>query len=361
MRRVKTRSIGRIIRMVRKIPVLLLAAVCSLAAADFGPPTGSRFPTFNLPDQTGQLHNSRSLLGPKGAVILFYQSADWCPYCKAQLKELEQHQEAFRKLGLGVAAVSYDSSAILKDFAGRAAIHFPLLSDSNLKTIRLLHILNEDAPHSSPLYGAARLGWFVLDAKGVIVAKYFEEDTSQSYTSASILLHQFGWVPPEPARKVEGKQLTATIGASNSMVAPGQRVALTLDIDLQENLHVYAPGVDNYIPIEWKIEDSDTAQAHAPVFPHAEKLYLKAINETVPTYTNRFRLTRDITIPAEDKLKAKVDGSGHFTVDSVLNYQACDDRMCYFPQKVRLQWTFEYEPLDQQRAPGELQRRRSDP
>jgi len=340
-------SFARIIGIVRKIPVLLLVALCPLAAADFGPPTGSHFPAFNLPDQTGKLHSSRSLLGPKGAVILFYQSADSCPYCKAELKELEQHQEAFHKLGVGIVAVSHDSPAVLKDFAGPAGIHFPLLSDSDSKPLRA--------------FGADRPGWFVLDAKGVIAAKYFEEGASQSYTAAAILVHQFGWAPPETPRKVEGKQLTATIGASNLRVAPGQRVALTVDIDLQENLHVYAPGVDNYIPIDWKIEDSDTAQAYPPVFPHAEKLFLKAINETVPTYTNHFRLIRDITIPPEEKLKAKVDGAGHFTVDSVLNYQACDDRMCYFPQKVRLQWTFEYEALDKPRVSAELQRRPLEP
>ncbi len=325
-----------------KIPVLLLAAVCSLGAADIGPPAGSRFPAFNLPDQDGKLHSLRSLLGPKGAVILFYQSASGCPFCKVQLDELERHQAAFHKLGVGVAAVSNDSTAILKDYSGHTAIHFPLLSDSTSKTVQSLHIMNSDA---------ARPGWFVLDGKGAIVAKYFEEDSNQSYTSAGILLHHFGWNPPEPGRRVEAKQLVATLGASNSTVAPGQRVALTLDIDLQPDLHVYAPGVDNYIPIEWKMDDSATAQPHEPVLPHAVKLYLKAINETVPTYTNHFRLTRDITIPSEDKLKTAVDGAGHFAVDGVLNYQACDDRMCYFPQKVRLQWTFEYEPLDKQRAP----------
>jgi peroxiredoxin len=333
----------------RKIPVVLLAVACSFAA-DIGSPTGSRFPAFNLPDSSGKIHSLRSVLGPKGAVILFYASADGCPSCKAQLNELEQHQEAFHKLGLGVAAVSNDSTTILKDFAGRAAIHFPLLSDSDSKTIRSLHIVNGDAAQ-----GVARLGWFVLNARGAIVAKYFEEDSSQSYTSAGILFHQFGWTPPGPTRTVEGKQITATLGASNTTVAPGQRVALTLDIDLQPNLHVYAPGVDNYIPIEWKMDDSATAQVHAPVFPHAEKLYLKAINETVPAYTSHFRLTRDITIPAEDKLKAAVD-AGHFAVDSTLNYQACDDRLCYFPQKMRLQWTFEVEPLDKQRVSPELQR-----
>ena len=120
---------------------------------------------------------------------------------------------------------------------------------------------------------------------------------------------------------------------------------------------MYAPGVSDYIPIEWKMEDSGAAQAQPPVFPQAQKLFLEAINETVPAYTNHFRLTRDITVPAEDKLKAAVDGSGHFAVDSTLRYQACDDRMCYLPQTVHLQWTFQYEALDKQRASAELQRR----
>jgi hypothetical protein len=287
----------------RSIPVLLLAAACSLQALDVGPPIGSRFPAINPPDL-------RSSMGPKGAAILIYQSADRCPFCKAQLLELEQHREVFHKLGLGVVAVSYDSVAILKDFAGRAA----------------------------------RPGWFVLDAKGVIVAKYFEEDASQCYTSAAILLHQFGWIPPGSTHVVEGKQLTATIGASNSTVAAGQRIALTLDIDLEPNMHVYAPGVEGYIPIDWKMQDSDTAQVHAPVFPRAEKLYLKAIDETVPAYRSHFRLTRDITIPPEDQLKPAVDGAGHFAVDGSLRYQACDDRVCYIPQVLRLQWTFQKEP-----------------
>ncbi len=55
-----------------------------------------------------------------------------------------------------------------------------------------------------------------------------------------------------------------------------------------------------------------------PSFPRAEKLYLKAIDETVPAYRSHFRLTRDITIPPENKLKSAVNGSGHFTVDGSL-------------------------------------------
>jgi peroxiredoxin len=34
-------------------------------------------PDFSLPDQSGKNHSLKSLLGPKGAVILFFRSADW--------------------------------------------------------------------------------------------------------------------------------------------------------------------------------------------------------------------------------------------------------------------------------------------
>src|SRR5208282_1375341 len=81
-------------------------------------------------------------------------------------------------------------------------------------------------------------GWIVLDTRSIVVAKF-----DPSYTSAAVLVHQFGWTPSGPVKEVEGKQLTAAIGASNSTVAPGQRVALTLDVELGPNMHVYAPGV----------------------------------------------------------------------------------------------------------------------
>ena len=176
-------------------------------------------------------------------------------------------------------------------------------------------------------------GWIVLDAKSIVVAKY-----DPSYTLAALLVHQFGWTPPDPAKEVEGKQLTATVGASNSTVAPGQRIALTLDVELGPNMHVYAPGVEGYIPIDWKMEDSGAAQAHAPVFPRAEKLYLKAIDETVPAYRGHFRLIRDITIAP--------GAAGSFAVDGSLRYQACDDRVCYIPQTLRFEWNFERQTLD---------------
>ena len=271
--------------------------------------------------------------------------------------ELEQRKEQFEKLGLGVAAVSYDSVIILQNFAERKRIHFPLLSDGDSAVIRRMGLLNETVERNSAYYGIPHPGVFVLDAKGIIRGKYFEDNFRERYTSAGILLHQFGLIPEEAKSEVAGRQLKLTASASNSSVAPGQRLVLVLDIELNPGMHVYAPGVEGYIPIDWKMKDSAAATAEPAKYPASEKVFLKAINETVPAYRNHFRLTRDITIQQDDKLKPALDGAGHLTVEGSLRYQACDDRICYIPQELPLKWTFQYQARDLERVPEALQRK----
>jgi AhpC/TSA family protein/cytochrome c biogenesis DsbD-like protein len=270
--------------------------------------------------------------------------------------ELEKNKDEFKRLGLGLAAVSYDSVEVLHNFSERRAIHFPMLSDSDSKTIRALNILNDTAPKDSPFFGIPFPGSFILDGKGVIVAKYFEEDFRERYTAADILARQFGVSAPEGKTEVEGRQLRLTASASNSSVAPGQRVALTLDIELKPNMHVYAPGVEGYIAIDWRMKNSDAGTAHDIAYPPSTKLHLQAIDETVPVYRDRFRLTRDITIAQDAQLKPALDNTGKFAIEGVLRYQACDDRVCYIPQELPLKWSFQYESFDRQRVPKELQR-----
>ena len=42
-----------------------------------GPQVGTKVPDFSLADQTGRTHTLKSILGPKGAVLVFFRSADW--------------------------------------------------------------------------------------------------------------------------------------------------------------------------------------------------------------------------------------------------------------------------------------------
>ena len=60
-----------------KLGVLSVLTTVSLCARDYGPPIGARMPAVRLQDQDGKARALKSLLGPKGAVILVFRSADW--------------------------------------------------------------------------------------------------------------------------------------------------------------------------------------------------------------------------------------------------------------------------------------------
>lgn len=76
------------------MPKFVLAAVVALsvlsdpALADarqaqpvdtstIGPQVGAVAPAFDLVDQFGKSHTLQSVLGPKGAMLVFFRSADW--------------------------------------------------------------------------------------------------------------------------------------------------------------------------------------------------------------------------------------------------------------------------------------------
>jgi hypothetical protein len=54
----------------------LLAATAG-AAVKTGPEVNARIPDFSLPDQNGMVQTLKSITGPKGAMLVFYRSADW--------------------------------------------------------------------------------------------------------------------------------------------------------------------------------------------------------------------------------------------------------------------------------------------
>jgi hypothetical protein len=271
--------------------------------------------------------------------------------------ELQAKLEEIRKQGLGVAAISYDSQAILKNFAGRSGITFPLLSDEGSKTIRAFGILNEDVPAGTPFAGIPHPGTYIVDPGGRVTAKYFEDDYTQRFTASDILVRQFGLAAGSAHATAETRHLRLSSSASADRARSGQRIALTLDVELKPDMHVYAPGVAGYIPIEWSMAPGEAIIAHPVVTPPSKKLHLPAIDETVSVYGGQFRLVREITIAKDAKLKPLLDSSGNLTIAGTFRYQACDNRMCYIPQTVPVKWTIHIDAHDRQRVPAPLQKK----
>jgi hypothetical protein len=105
--------------------------------------------------------------------------------------ELGRHEADIRKLGYGVAALSYDSPEALAHFARRKDLRFPLLSDPESKVIDAFGIRNT-AIAEGFAKGTPRPGLFLLNAKGRVEGKYFEEDYRERITVSSILTGRFG-------------------------------------------------------------------------------------------------------------------------------------------------------------------------
>jgi peroxiredoxin len=86
---------------------------------------------------------------------------------------------------LKLAAISYDSPAILKDFALRHKIDFPLLADPDSEIIRSFQVLNSEAKGMTK--GMAHPGYFVIDTSGIIREKYFEAKYTNRLTANNLI------------------------------------------------------------------------------------------------------------------------------------------------------------------------------
>src|SRR5262245_46706092 len=98
------------------------------AAEEFGPRIGVRTPDIGSPpDQSGAPRTLQSLMGENGLVLFFFRSADWCPYCQAQMIDHNTAVAAIERRGYRMAGISFDSPQILKTFIERRQIGYTLL------------------------------------------------------------------------------------------------------------------------------------------------------------------------------------------------------------------------------------------
>ena len=139
-------------------------------------------------DQHGNQQNFEALKGEKGLVLVFVRSADWCPFCKTQLVEMNQEYKNIQKLGYKVASVSYDDVTALKAFNDKRAIAYPMLSDKGSEIIKAFGILNEKMQRGTRFYGIPYPAVYMIGADGVVQARLAEEGYKKR-PPASLVIH----------------------------------------------------------------------------------------------------------------------------------------------------------------------------
>lgn len=268
--------------------------------------------------------------------------------------ELEQTQAEFAARGIKVAAVTHDTVEIVKYFVDRKGLTYPVLANKAGMVSVAFGIENHNVPKDDSHYGMPFPGTYIIDADGVVQAKYFEQDHVERYTAATLLVKHFKDEAGQVVSTTTTKHLKLTTSASEAELRPGNLVTLSLRVDLGEKMHVYAPGVEGgYIPIRWSMTDTAGWASMEAVFPPSKSMHLEAIGETVPVYEGGFTVQRDFRLGQNANLKDLVPG-GKIIVEGEFLYQACDEKMCYRPEKVPLRWEFAFGQHDEARVPETL-------
>ena len=229
--------------------------------------------------------------------------------------QLQNAKAKFEQQGIRLAAISYDSQAILADFAKRYNIELPLLADPDSKVIRSFNVLN-------------------ADAKGM--NKGMAQEASQS---------------------LEAPHLRLTLSQSDRTVAPGSRLTLIVELELPPDVHVYSPGVKGYKPIQLVLHPSGGIELAPAIYPSSKTLYLQAIKEHVPVFEGKFRITQDVTIPVSKVgagVRALLGSANTVSIAGELRYQACAATICYPPTSAPVKWEVKVEPLDLHRSPENI-------
>jgi hypothetical protein len=269
--------------------------------------------------------------------------------------QLQNAKQRFEKNGIKVAAISYDSPAILKDFADRHQIEFPLLADPDSQIIRSFNVLNAEATGKEK--GMAHPGFFYVDASGVIREKYFETKYTDRFTANNVIGKLFPELTEEVNGKIEAPHLRLTLAQSDRDVVAGSRVTLIAGIELPADTHVYSPGVQGYKPIQLIVHEVPGIELAPVTYPSSKILYLETIHEHVPVFEGKFRITQDVTINFSrntDVLRSLVSAGKTISISGELKYQACDKTVCYPPTSVPVMWSLHVSPLDHKRSPGAI-------
>jgi hypothetical protein len=238
----------------------------------------------------------------------------------------------------------------LKFFADRKGIEFPLLADPDSKILAAYNVVNIEQTERNK--GVARPGYFFIDTKGMIREKFFEARYQDRYTGNNVIGKLFPELGDEVTDNVDAPHLNVVLEQSDRIGFPGSRITLTAEVQLPPDTHVYAPGVQGYKPIALVMDPGMEIRFAPVIYPRAKVLYLKAINERVPVFEGKFRITQDFRVLSTLHFSNTLGDDGNtFTIKGKLDYQACDKKTCYLPTSVPLHWQLQVLPLDWVHAP----------
>jgi len=127
------------------------------------------------------------------------------------------------------------------------------------------------------------------------------------------------------------------ISYANTVTAASDgSVTFTLEIAPRGGMHVYAPGADDYQVITMTLAEPRGIRARPLSYPPSEIYHFEPLNERIPVYQKPFKMTLGARV---EEAAAGAEKGASIKVSGRLDYQACDDKVCFAPVSVPLSWT----------------------
>ncbi len=122
-------------------------------------------------------------------------------------------------------------------------------------------------------------------------------------------------------------------GVNAPVVTRGGTVTLWVDVTPRSNIHVYAAGAAGFSAVRLVMTPRSGVRFGKPVYPPSELASTVGISRPVPMYRKAFRLAQAITVERSAKVGETI------TLGGAVNYQACDERLCYPPASMPVFWS----------------------
>ncbi len=264
--------------------------------------------------------------------------------------ELQSRYADITKQGLGLIAISYDAPETHKKFTASRGITFPLISDAGSAIIKRYGLLNETVDPKASTYGIPHPGTFIVDRQGKVLSRFFEDAYQERYTAATIL-NTLGSGMAGSTVTATTMHLSMIASISDTVAAPGERLAITVNVTPKPGMHLYAPGKHDYRVVQLTIDPQPWLRSQDTVYPASEIYHFKPLDERVEVFMKPFRLRRDVTLLATPAAQKLLAGMTSVTITGALEYQACDDKVCFNPARVPVSFTVSLKGLDR-RPPG---------
>jgi hypothetical protein len=251
------------------------------------------------------------------------------------LVELQERAPEFEQNGIRICAISYDTVEVLRDFARKHTITYPLLADTDSAVIRRFGIFNTHIPQDHDWYGVPFPGIVMTDAEGFVIERSFYASHGLRDAVGRTLHDVFhvNDVSKGVVREARADRVRASAYLSSKIVRPSQVLTFTVDIEVDKGSHIYGrPLPENYLPTTLTFQEVEDVHFGQVQYPEPQLHHLRGLGETLPIYDGRIELKASIR-------NSRREG---FTVRARLQYQACDEEVCYLPEQIDFELPLDY-------------------